>query len=225
MPAAAADVNDKVRATRAYLAGFGTSGSLLAGAALMFVLASAIVAFRGWPQVTAQNPVVNVAAPRLAVAASTRTGRILDAALGTRSASGGAPVAPGTASRGGAGGATSHRGGGSPGSGGSRGTGGRGSSGSGHTTVAAKPTATCVLSACSSNPTVPPPVKTVTGSLTQTLSQTASQVDSTVNNVTTTAASQVPPVGNAVQSAGQTTSTAINTVTTTASAVVGGLTK
>src|SRR5437588_5663199 len=41
----------EVRAARTYLAGFGTSGSLLAGAALLFVLASAIVAFRGWPQV------------------------------------------------------------------------------------------------------------------------------------------------------------------------------
>jgi hypothetical protein len=40
-----------VRAPRAYLAGFGTSGSLLAGAALIFVLASAFVGFHGWPQV------------------------------------------------------------------------------------------------------------------------------------------------------------------------------
>jgi hypothetical protein len=39
-----------VRATRAYMAGFGTAGSLLAGAAIMFVFASAVVSFRGWPQ-------------------------------------------------------------------------------------------------------------------------------------------------------------------------------
>lgn len=37
--------------TRAYLASFGTAGSLLAGAAILFVLASAFVAFNGWPQV------------------------------------------------------------------------------------------------------------------------------------------------------------------------------
>jgi len=40
-----------MRATRAYIAGFGTAGSLVAGAAIVFVLASAVVAFRGWPQV------------------------------------------------------------------------------------------------------------------------------------------------------------------------------
>ena len=44
----------QVRATRAYIAGFGTAGSLLAGAAVMFVLASAVVSFRGWPQVGGQ---------------------------------------------------------------------------------------------------------------------------------------------------------------------------
>jgi hypothetical protein len=38
-----------VRTTRAYLAGLGTAGSIVVGAALLFVLASAIVAFRGWP--------------------------------------------------------------------------------------------------------------------------------------------------------------------------------
>jgi hypothetical protein len=39
---------------RAYLAGFGTSGSLLAVAALLFVVASALVAFNGWPHLGAQ---------------------------------------------------------------------------------------------------------------------------------------------------------------------------
>ena len=56
---------DKVRANRAYLAGFGTAGSMLAGASVLFVLASAVVAFRGWPQVGEQSPpttVVNVSA-------------------------------------------------------------------------------------------------------------------------------------------------------------------
>lgn len=40
----------EVRTTRAYIAGFGTAGSLLAGAAVVFVLASAVVSFQGWPQ-------------------------------------------------------------------------------------------------------------------------------------------------------------------------------
>jgi hypothetical protein len=51
-----------VRATRAYLAGFGTSGSLLAGAAVLFVLGSAIVAFRGWPQIATGPATTAVAA-------------------------------------------------------------------------------------------------------------------------------------------------------------------
>jgi hypothetical protein len=42
------------RVARAYLAGFGTSGSLLICLALMFIVASAMVAFRGWPHVGGQ---------------------------------------------------------------------------------------------------------------------------------------------------------------------------
>jgi hypothetical protein len=51
-----------MRASRAYIAGFGTAGSLLAGAAMVFVLASAVVAFRGWPQVGDQPPAVAIVA-------------------------------------------------------------------------------------------------------------------------------------------------------------------
>ena len=78
-----ADEGLKVRASRAYLAGFGTSGSLLAGAALMFLLASAIVGFHGWPQVGGQSPIANVAFPRVTLSPSSRTQRIL-AAVPTR---------------------------------------------------------------------------------------------------------------------------------------------
>jgi hypothetical protein len=42
------------RIARAYLAGLGTSGSLLICLALMFIVVSALVAFRGWPHVGAQ---------------------------------------------------------------------------------------------------------------------------------------------------------------------------
>ncbi len=42
-----------IRAPRAYIAGFGTAGSLVAGAAGLFVLASAAVSFQGWPQLDA----------------------------------------------------------------------------------------------------------------------------------------------------------------------------
>src|SRR5690242_459413 len=51
-----------MRATRAYLAGFGTSGSLLAGAAALFLLGSAIIAFKGWPQSGGGSATSNVAA-------------------------------------------------------------------------------------------------------------------------------------------------------------------
>ncbi|MDW5598488.1 hypothetical protein VSS74_29275, partial [Conexibacter stalactiti] len=35
--------------TRAYIAGLGTTGALLAAAACLFVIASAVVAFDAWP--------------------------------------------------------------------------------------------------------------------------------------------------------------------------------
>src|SRR5436309_5059715 len=82
----------QVRATRAYLAGFGTSGSLLAGAAAMFVLASAIVAFRGWPQVGAQPaPIAVSAAHTSAGAAPSRAQRLLVAAAARGSTTAAAP--------------------------------------------------------------------------------------------------------------------------------------
>jgi hypothetical protein len=56
-----------MRASRAYIAGFGTAGSLLAGAAMLFVLASAVVAFKGWPQVADQpTPTAVIVAQRQA---------------------------------------------------------------------------------------------------------------------------------------------------------------
>jgi hypothetical protein len=44
-----------VHAARAYLAGVGTTGSLLAAAALVFIVARALVAFHGWPHVAVQQ--------------------------------------------------------------------------------------------------------------------------------------------------------------------------
>ncbi|MDO8199270.1 hypothetical protein, partial [Conexibacter sp. CPCC 205762] len=38
-----------MRATRAYIAGIGTTGALLAAAACIFAIASAIVAYSAWP--------------------------------------------------------------------------------------------------------------------------------------------------------------------------------
>lgn len=71
-----------VRATRAYMAGFGTSGSLLAAAAALFLLGSAFVAFRGWPQITTGPATSTVAAVPAAFpsAASPRLTQALSAA-------------------------------------------------------------------------------------------------------------------------------------------------
>ena len=43
-----------MRVTTAYTAGFGTAGSVLAGCAVLFVVASAVVAFHGWPTIAGQ---------------------------------------------------------------------------------------------------------------------------------------------------------------------------
>jgi hypothetical protein len=62
---------------RAYAAGFGTAGSLIAGAALLFVLASALVAFGGWPKVGAEPAPVSVVVSPPAVGGGTPAGRRL----------------------------------------------------------------------------------------------------------------------------------------------------
>lgn len=54
-----------MRSTRAYLAGFGTAGSLLAAAAVLFVLASAVVSFQGWPEVSSGASSAQLVAPAL----------------------------------------------------------------------------------------------------------------------------------------------------------------
>ena len=67
-----------VGAARAYLAGGGTTGSLLAVAALVFILASALVAFRGWPHVaTAPSPGEVVISSRPASSTGTAAARRL----------------------------------------------------------------------------------------------------------------------------------------------------
>src|SRR5947209_5197477 len=48
---------------RAYLASLGTGGSLVAGAALLFVFASALVSWSGWPHVGSSSPTVSVVLP------------------------------------------------------------------------------------------------------------------------------------------------------------------
>jgi hypothetical protein len=87
-----------VHGARAYLAGAGTTGSLLAVAALVFIVASALVAFRGWPHVAAAtSPGEVVVSPHQAGSTATLAARRLAFVAGAPGAGG-----PG---RGGAGGA------------------------------------------------------------------------------------------------------------------------
>jgi hypothetical protein len=52
-------IRDVVRAIRSYMAGIGAAGSLIFGAAILFVVASALVALKGWPKPGAMaSPVV-----------------------------------------------------------------------------------------------------------------------------------------------------------------------
>src|SRR5919204_4138727 len=74
----------KVRASRAYIAGLGTAGSLVAGAALLFVLASAVVSFRGWPQVSDQPPTSSVVVNAAHAARASAITRRVAAAVATR---------------------------------------------------------------------------------------------------------------------------------------------
>jgi hypothetical protein len=75
-----------VQATRAYLAGLGTAGSIVVGASLVFVLASAVVAFRGWPDATAAGAPAQVVLSVPARAQTPVARRLV--ALGTRRPSG-----------------------------------------------------------------------------------------------------------------------------------------
>jgi hypothetical protein len=90
-----------VHVGRAYLAGAGTTGSLLAVAALVFIVASALVAFRGWPHVAgATSPGEIVVSPHQAGSTGTLAARRLAFVAGAPG-----PGGPGGAGAGGAGGA------------------------------------------------------------------------------------------------------------------------
>ena len=113
-----------MRTTRALIAGFGTTGTLVAAAACVFVVASAVVAFNGWPSgigdridslFVKDQPAVPFDSPGPQVVASAAT-----AAAGTVTAVPTGPVVAGPGSGGGRvrpGANGSPRGGAAPGSG------------------------------------------------------------------------------------------------------------
>lgn len=85
-----------MRAPRAYLAGFGTSGSLLAGAALLFILASAFIGFHGWPQLGDSPSTVAVTLPRAPIGTATsRASRALSTTTASTASSHVAALRPG----------------------------------------------------------------------------------------------------------------------------------
>jgi hypothetical protein len=216
-----------MRATRAYIAGFGTAGSLLAGAAMVFVLASAVVAFRGWPQVgQASTPAAVVIGHDRSPAAASSVERQLIAA-----------AAPGHA--GGAGG------GASAGSGRSAATGGRpGQSlvsvrvpgpqvGAGPTTVAITPTTpTTPGGGCGSSCTKPTGtnqpltvLQATTGALGSTVAAAGQSLGSTVSGVANVVASKLAGVSPGLAgAAGNAGATVGGTVSQTAGAA-GGIVK
>ena len=94
-----------VHVARAYLAGAGTTGSLLAVAALVFIVASALVAFRGWPHVAAAtSPGEVVVSPHQAGSTGTLAARRLALVAGAPGAGGPGRAGAGAGGAGGAGG-------------------------------------------------------------------------------------------------------------------------
>lgn len=206
-----------MRATRAYLAGFGTSGSLLAGAALMFLLGSAFVAFQGWPQVAGQSSPVLVSVPRVSAPAATRASRALSATT--------AAPARGASGAGAALGAASHV---------NRTHAGRGSdqttlpvsrdpgTGTGHHTGPTPTPRTCTSGCQSGHGPIPSSRPTVS----KTIAGTTHSAGTTVNKVVGTV-KKVIPISKGSGSGGGVTGGVVTTATsvvTTATNVVKGAT-
>jgi hypothetical protein len=219
-----------IHGARAYLAGVGTTGSLLAVAALVFIVASAMVAFHGWPHVGAQpSPGEVVISPRSASVPPSPAARRLAIVAAPRAARAGATVparAPGARGRGSGG-----RGAGvvAP----PRETIGAPASTSGPVTTPAGGSPTSCPCATSQAPPPATPVQKVhqtVGQVTNTLrnvvSDEGSQLGSTVQRTTNAAAGAVgsvsPAVGGAVQSAGSDAAQTVTGVTQGLGGVVSG---
>jgi hypothetical protein len=227
---------------RAYLPGFGTAGSLLAGAVLMFIVASALVAFRGWPHVGAQpSPGEVVVSPAPAAAAGSISARRLAVftagpAAGARGHAAPAPAAgralPGTGPAGATGPARSL---GRPVSA-SRPVPATGSGGGG--TVSSCPAAGCGVAAgtaqpgsAGSGPTQPVQqvIRQTTGALGGVVAGTGNQVGSVVQQTTGAVAGAVqqvsPPAAGVVNSAGAGAAKTVTGVTHTIAGALSGLSK
>jgi len=175
----------------------------------MFVLASAFVAFQGWPQVAGQSAPVLVSVPRVSAPAATRVSRALSATTAAR------PGAPGSAAAGGLR-LTSHV---NP---------TRARRGSDQTTVPVSrdpgtrtgtgPTPRTCTSGCAHTGHGPiPTVRTTVGGATHSAGSTVNKVVSTVTKV-------IPKTGNSGSGIVGGVTTTATTVVTTATNVVKGVT-
>jgi hypothetical protein len=218
-----------MRVTRAYIAGFGTAGSLLAGAAMVFVMASAVVAFKGWPQVgSAASPAAVIFTRPHLVAASSAERRLAAVARANPAASA-SHVSAGHAGRA----VTRH--------GQSLARSERVSLGSRHrgsgtvTRVSVPPTTPAAPSppqstGCGSSCATPPATNTLatavqgsTSALGSTVAGTGKTLGSTVSGVVGTVASKLagvsPPLASTVSAAGNALGNTVNQTT----GAVGGL--
>jgi hypothetical protein len=220
------------------VAGFGSSGSLLAGAAALFLVGSAIVAFGGWPQIAARPATSNVAA--VPAAASSHASRRLIRALAATAPLVHAPGVTGGTSAGRRGvqrnvaGRTVARG--TPAT---PVTPAAGSTSPGAATASvpapASGCSSCTHPSGSPGPvtTVTRPVTTVTNKVAQTVATVGGDVGQQITGLSGTVAKPLtavsPPVGSTVGSVGATvggvvsgtTTTAANTVTTVGNALGG----
>jgi hypothetical protein len=179
----------------AYIAGFGTAGSLLAGAAMVFTLASAVVAFNGWPQIGSQPTpaAVLVSQQRTSLdAGALRRLRTASATLAPtgpaagRGAAGTGPAGPGSAL------GPSPAGNGEVISNGAHGIGGGGQPTGTPTSPVAPPGAPCTGCGSGSSPTLGSTVTQATGAVGGAVNSTTGSVGQTATSVTgSTGAGQV----------------------------------
>lgn len=211
--AQAADPHLEVRVTRGYLAGFGTSGALLVGAALIFVLASAIVAFHGWPQVTSTPPAVNVSVSEVQATPGSRASRALAAVLTVHGGASAAAGAPGAATRAGAVAANPSAGAAPNGS---------------RRPLSNGPTPTVATQGCSAgctSPGVPPGPSGLTGAVGQAISQVGAGAGSAISGTTSSLANQSKGVSPSGAGVIKSTGEAIGGTVTSATHTVGKLVK
>ncbi|HET6864509.1 MAG TPA: hypothetical protein VFH80_01250 [Solirubrobacteraceae bacterium] len=226
-----------LRAARAYLPGFGTAGSLLAGAVLMFIVASALVAFRGWPHVGAQpSPGEVVVSPAPATSGGSPSARRLALFVAGPAIGAAAPAAAGARRLPGAGPgptatphgslgrpATASRPAPAPAAGGTA-----GSCAGGCTSVTAQP-GSAISVPTPTQPTQPVQqvVKQTTSALGGVLSGTGNQVGSAVQQTTGAVGGAVqpvsPPAAGVVDSAGSGAAKTVTGVTQTIAGALSGL--